>query len=215
MEKARESNIVKTQNSEIDLIDLVKIIYKGKKVVIILTILGALVGAGLGWNFDRNIKETYTAAIEFMYMPKKIESSEELKVYAFDVYILNSLLKKDGIITETGGYQTPTITLGDNAVRFNQNDRYSYRLYTVEEVEKSAIQKTKQSYEKFLEEAALLDYNKNKFYKLNEKVEVIKHRKKQRLFLILGMVLGIFFGVMAVFLKEFFIYLKNEIKKND
>lgn len=214
MKEARVTSEAKIQSNEIDLVDFIKIVYCGKKIVVLLTIFGLLFGGALGYFFDKKSKKTYIASIEFMYMPKKIKSSEELKIYAFDVYLLNSLSKKDGLMPENGGYETPTIILGDNAVRFNRNDRYSYRVYVKGIDEKSVIQGAKSYYSKFLEEATLLGYSKEKFYKLSDKFEGIEPKRKQIKFLILGAVFGIFFGIMVIFSKEVWIYFRNELKNN-
>lgn len=212
MEGAREMIKKKNQSDELDLIGLIKIIYKGRRIVLILTLLGVLLGAGLGYFNDRENKESYTASIEFLYKPKKIDSSEELKVYAFDIYVLNSLIKKDGIISNDGGYETPTITIGDNTTRFNRRDRYSYRIYTRGSGAKEAVEEIKLSFDKLLEEAALLGYNKENFYKLTENIERSEPESKQVLFVLLGMFLGLLSGVTGVFFKEFWCLFKKKIK---
>lgn len=212
MGDVKELNVAKVQNDEMDLMDLIKIIYSGRKIVVIVTLVGILLGLSLGYFHDKSISESYTASIEFIYKPEKIDSSEKLKIYSFETYILNSLLRKDGIISDGGGYEIPTVTLGDNAIRFNQKDRYSYRVYMEENIEKEALKKVRLSYDKFLKEVALLGYRKNDFYKLSEKVDVTKYKKRQALFIGFGTFLGLFFGVMTVFFKKFWDRLKKEIK---
>ena len=196
---------------EIDLADIIKILYKNRKMIIIITTIVFLFGILGGAIHDIKRKVSYNGTLEFMYKPEKIDNSEDLKIYAFQIYMLNAILQKESLsegLKGTTEYQVPSIVLGENTLAIREKDmglyRNNYRL-NVNSNNKEVVEKEIFSYyENIKKESEALGYNSGNFIKLKSDITKEVKPKKIYLFSLIGLFIGLFFSIFAAFGKEFF-----------
>jgi hypothetical protein len=145
-----------------------------------------------------------------MYKPEKIDNSEDLKIYAFQIYMLNAILQKESLykgLEGTSEYQVPSIVLGENTLAIREQDmrlyRNNYKLSIKSSNKEVAEREIFNYYENIKKESEALGYKSQNFIKL--KSEIVKEVKSKKIFLfsLIGLFIGLFFSIFAAFVKEF------------
>ena len=211
--KMREKELSLYQENyedEIDLVELIKILYSYRKMIFIITFIGILCGGIVGYLHDSKRETSYMGNLEFIYKPDKIENSEDLEMYFFKIYMMNTLLKKESLTEGLSGkidYKVPTIVLGENTLAIKEKDMnlysHSYKL-NVENYDKESVERDLNNYyENVRKEMQVLGYGDDNFLKLRSSVIESIEKSKINLMIIIGTTLGIFMGVFSAFSREF------------
>ena len=143
--------------------------------VIITLFFVVMVISGIG-SYITNERRGYEGKTSFMYKANILETRDDVEVYSIEIGLLKALLGK--------------------------KESYKYTIMSIKDSTKKVEDDLAIKYKNIIKDAKNIGLDEKKFVLLDTKI--VKEKSKSLMIVAIGMMLGLFLGIFAAFIKEFF-----------